>query len=130
MKNGNILIGVFVKKFKIKRFIGFLRKNLSLDIDKLYIFNVEKNNTEYLVTFSSNKENHEFMQLHDATILHTKNQCLFSINALNSYIEKQKIEKIENVEFEVNWSNLKNTLLIMSNGEFKKLKLNRINLNY
>lgn len=127
MKNNNgVIIGTFVKKSKILTFLEFLRNKLGINIDKVYVFNVEYNESEYLVTFSSAKNSPLFTQLHDATVLHTKNGCLFSINALNMYIDIKNDKKIPHQEFKVNWDELKDSLLITTNGVLKISKLFKI----
>lgn len=70
MKKNGIIIGVFVKKNKILTFLEFLKNKLKININKIFIFNVGNNCAEYLVTFSSTKNNPYYSQLHDATILH------------------------------------------------------------
>ena len=123
MSNNGVIIGTFFKKTKILTFLEFFKNKIHVNIDKVFVFTVEDNEIEYLVTFSSHKNNPHFYQLHDATILHTKNGCLFSINALNKYIDTQNMNKKQYKDFTVDWSTLKNTLLITTNG---KLKMNKI----
>lgn len=124
--NNSVIIGTFVKKSKILTFLEFLRNKLSINIEKTFVFNVEFNDSEYLVTFSSTKNNPCFSQLHDATVLHTKNGCLFSINALNMYIDMRNESGIPHQEFKVNWDELKDTLLITTNGMLKLSRLFKI----
>lgn len=98
-----------------------------MNIDKVFVFNVEDNYIEYLVTFSSPRNNPYFSQLHDATVLHIKNGCLFSINALNMYIDsKNEYNDVPNQNFKVNWDELKDMLLITTNGMLKISKLFKI----
>lgn len=127
MSNNGLIIGTFVKKTKILSFLEFLKNKLKVNIHKTFVFDVEKNDTEYLVTFSSIKTNPYFTQLHDATILHVKNGCLFSINALNMYIDSHtKGENVNHKDYMVDWDNLKDTLLITTNGLLKQSKLFKI----
>lgn len=126
MNNNSIIIGTFVKKNKILTFLEFLRNKLSINIDRTFVFNVEGNEGEYLVTFSALKNNNYFQHLHDATVLHTKNGCLFSINALNMYIDNQTNGNVNHCDFKVNWDELKDTLLITTNGNLKASKLYKI----
>lgn len=124
--NNNVIIGTFVKKNRILAFLEFLKYKMHVNIDKTFVFNVEGNDIEYLVTFSSPRNNPYFTQLHDATVLHTKNGCLFSINALNMYIDTLNIKDVSHMDFEVDWDNLKDTLLITTNGTLKQSKLFKI----
>lgn len=126
MGNNSVIIGTFVKKNKILTFLEFLRNKLYINIDKTFVFNVEDNESEYLVTFSAFKNNNYFQHLHDATVLHTKNGCLFSINALNMYIDSQTSGDVNHCDFKVNWDDLKDTLLITTNGNLKISNLYKI----
>lgn len=123
MKRNGVIIGTFVKKTRILSFLEFLKNKFNIGLEKTFIFEIEDNTTEYLVTFSSFKNNPYFKVLHDATILHTKNGCLFSINALNKYIESSKQDNSSKNRVKVDWSLLKNMLMITTNG---KLKLNKL----
>lgn len=126
MKFENIIIGTFVKKTKILSFLEFLHNRFKININKAFIFTVEDNDKEYLVTFSVNRNNNIFPKLHDATVLHVKNGCLFSINALNKYIEQVKDEYTDNVDYNVEWDDLKDILLITTNDMLKMPRLNKI----
>lgn len=126
MNNSGVIIGTFVKKSKILSFLEFLHNKIHLNIDKVFVFNVQDNDIEYLVTFSSPRNNPYFTQLHDATVLHTKNGCLFSINALNMYIDSKNVDNIPHKDFKVNWNELKDSLLITTNGSLKLSKLYKI----
>ena len=126
MKFENIIIGTFVKKVKILSFLEFLHNRFKININKAFIFTVEDNDKEYLVTFSVNRNNDIFPKLHDATVLHVKNGCLFSINALNKYIEQVKDEYTDNVDYNVKWDDLKDILLITTNDMLKMPRLNKI----
>lgn len=126
MKNNGVIIGVFVKKHKILAFLEFLKHKMGIGIEKLFVFEVEKNIYEYLVTFSAPKTRKYFSQLHDATVLHIKNGCLFSINALNNYIDLHNKNKINHKDYKVDWDSLKNTLMITTNNTLKISKLNKI----
>lgn len=126
MSNNGVIIGSFVKQNKILSFLEFLKNKLFLNLDKIFVFTMENNKTEYLVTFSSSRKSKYLCKLHDTTILHTKNGCLFSINALNKYIEQNNPEKLPHDKFEVNWDILKDTLLITTNGHLKITRLEKI----
>lgn len=128
MKKNGVIIGIFVKKIKILTFLEFLKNKLKINIDKVFIFNVNENNAEYLVTFSAPRNNPYYSRLHDATILHTKNGCLFSINALNKYIDRNTTSKTKIIhkDIDVDWGKLKDNLLITTNGKLKILKISKI----
>lgn len=130
MKSENALIGIFVKKTRILSFLEFLRYKLGINIRKVYVYTVEGNDCEYLVTFSTSRKNSYLSQLHDFTILHIKSGCLFSINALNIYINDNKKEQTDNAYFKVDWLKLQNTLMITANDKLKIYKIRKLDDKY
>ena len=126
--SNGVIIGTFVKYAKILQFIDFLKNKTNVNIKKVFVFEVEGNANEYLVTFSSPRNHSYFELLHDSTVLHTKNGCLFSINALNKYIELHNQNSIPNKQYQVDWGALKNTLLITTNGYLKHTNIKKINI--
>ena len=58
--------------------------------------------------------------------MHVKNGCLFSINALNRLIEKEKGEEVPNNEYLVDWEKYKDKLIILTGGELSISKLSKI----
>ena len=115
----SILVGVFCRKYKILSFLEFLKSRFNIDLDKVFVYEISGNDNEYLVTFKSSKRNNWVSQIKGATIMHVKNGCLFSINALNVYINNENKENIPNEQYKVNWDILKNKLLLLTNGELK-----------
>lgn len=119
MNNKSILIGTFVKKHKILGFLEFLKNKLSLDLDRVFVYVITDNNDEYLVTFRSTRQNRYSYRIYDSTIMHVKNGCLFSINALNALIEKEKEGEQENKDYQLDWSKYHNKLLVVTNDELQ-----------
>lgn len=116
--NEFFLIGVFIEKEKILSFLGFLKNKFKLNTEKVYVYNVEGKEKEYLVTFSV-KDKVKFLKgVYGSTIVHTKNKSIFSINALNKLIDTLNVDKIiPNDKFEIDWEEYGNKLIIISNGE-------------
>lgn len=119
MNNKSILIGTFVKKHKILGFLEFLKNKLSLDLDRVFVYVITDNNDEYLVTFRSTRQNRYSYRIYDSTIMHVKNGCLFSINALNALIEKEKEGEQDNKDYQLDWSKYHNKLLVVTNDELQ-----------
>lgn len=78
---------------------------------------MDGNDNEYLVTFKSCDKDIYTDNLPHSIIMHAKNGCLFSINALNKLIESDNDSDKPNNEVEINWSKYKNKLIILTNGE-------------
>ena len=57
---------------------------------KVHIYSIDSNKYEYIVTFKTYDKEKYLKNIKKSTVLHLKNGCLFSINALNKLIEKRK----------------------------------------
>lgn len=60
--------------------------------------------------------------------MHVKNNCIFSINALNRLIELENLnidEKPYN-EIEINWDEYKDKLIIITNGNLNIYNISKI----
>lgn len=126
MNTKGVLIGTFVKKYKILSFLEFLKNKLSLDLEKVFVYVISDNKDEYLVTFKSTKNQRFRYNIYDSTIMHVKNGCLFSINALNALIDKEKEDESDNKEYQLNWDDYKNKLLVITNGELQIKDIDKI----
>ena len=126
MNSKGVLIGTFVKKYKILSFLEFLKNKLALNLDKVFVYVISDNKDEYLVTFKSIKNNRYKYNIYDSTIMHVKNGCLFSINALNALIDMEKDGSSDNKEYQLNWDEYKNKLLVVTNGELQIKDIDKI----
>ena len=126
MNNKGILIGVFVNKGNILSFFEKIKNKFNVPLNKLFVFTIECNDNEYLATFKA--EDKKFLsEIENASVLHVKNGCLFSINALNRLIEKEKgNNEVPNNEFPLNWGKYKNKLVILTNGQLNIKNLTKI----
>jgi len=112
-----ILLAFFVKKNFLESILNYLLK-IKVNENNIFIYQIVENDLEYLVSvsFTDNTDklsNHKYIKpIH----VHIKNGCLFSINALNRYIKEnnQDIKKTLS-EINVDWSLLKNKLLLLKN---------------
>lgn len=118
------LIGVFVKKNKILAFLEMLKYKYSIGVNRVFIYEIENNSLEYLVTFKATNKELYLKVLRNATVLHVKNGCLFSINALNKLIEIENGQASS--EYIVDWNLYRNKLLILTNGKLFIEKINKI----
>ena len=126
MSTNGIIIGTFVKKNKILSFLETLRAGYGIRLDKVFIYEIDTNQSEYLVTFKTFDKDKFIKKISNATVMHVKNGCLFSINALNRLIEKEKGENVPNTEYLVDWNKYKDNLIILTGGELSISKLTKI----
>ena len=126
MSTNGIIIGTFVKKNKILSFLETLRTGYGVKLDKVFVYDIDTNQSEYLVTFKTFDKDKFIKKINNATVMHVKNGCLFSINALNRLIEKEKGEEVPNKEYLVDWEKYKDKLIILTGGELSISKLSKI----
>ena len=127
MTEHGIIIGTFVKKNKILSFIETLNNDFNIKYDKIFVYTIDTNKREYLVTFKTFDKEKFMKNLNNATVLHVKNNCLFSINALNKLIERDnKGSDSPNNEYIVDWNKYKDKLVIVTNGELTISNLSKI----
>ena len=88
MVTNGMLIATFILKTKILSFIEFLRNDFKIKTDRIYVYEIEENDDEYLVSFKLKNNKIDIKsKFKGATPVHVKNGCLFSINALNTLIK-------------------------------------------
>lgn len=121
----SVLIGTFVKKHKILSFLEFLRSKFSININNVFVYSIDSNVNEYIVSFKANDKEKYLKTIKNSTVLHVKNGSLFSINALNKLIEVESGD-VNHKEYVVDWGKYKNKLIILTNGELSVSNLNKI----
>ena len=129
MENNNVvqkshIIGTFVKKNRILSFLEFLKNKFRIPYEKVHIYSIDSNKYEYIVTFKTYDKEKYLKNIKKSTVLHLKNGCLFSINALNKLIEKENGEI--NKEYQLKWEKYKGMIIIQTNGQLVIEKLNKI----
>ena len=127
MTERGIIIGTFVRKNKILSFVEKLKNDFNIKLDKVFIYSIDTNPREYLVTFKTFDKEKFIKNLSNATVMHVKNGCLFSINALNKLIERDNEGSDKpNNEYIVDWDKYKDKLVIITNGELSISNLVKI----
>ena len=58
----DVLIGIFIKKNKILSFLEFLKRKIRLNLNKVFIYAIDANEDEYLVTFKTDDKK-KYLQL-------------------------------------------------------------------
>ena len=127
MSVNGIIIGTFVKKNKILSFLETLKYGFKVNLDKVFIYSIDTNKYEYLVTFKTYNKERFIKNLSNATVMHVKNGCLFSINALNKKKKKKNSDSDKpNNEYLIDWDKYKDKLIIQTNGELSLSNLSKI----
>ena len=124
-KNG-VIIGTFVGKTRILSFLESLKYRFGVPYDKVFVYNIDTNDKEYLVTFKAFNKDKFIKKLLGSTIMHVKNGCLFSINALNKLISDMYDNNKPFNEVEIDWDKYKDKLIIMTNGVLNINNLSKI----
>lgn len=119
-----ILIGTFVKKTSILSFLEYVHNVLRIPYDRLYVYSIDGNSYEYFVTFNVRNKIDFKGKLANSTIIHTKNHCLFSINALNELIKLENGELDK--EYFIDWSKFNGKLVLLADNMLKIESLNKI----
>lgn len=126
MSNKGVLIAIFIKKNKILSELESLKNDFNIEYDKINIYSIEDNEEEYLATFKSYTKEY-VSKIPNSSVMHVKNKCIFSINALNRLIDSlNKDSNVPNNEYPVNWDDYKNKLIILTNNQLNIKKLTKI----
>ena len=128
MSKKGLIIGTFVNKNKILSFLEELKTKFYININRVFVYSISSNEKEYLVTFKTFDKDKFIKNLKGSTIMHVKNNCIFSINALNRLIELENLnidEKPYN-EIEINWDEYKDKLIIITNGNLNIYNISKI----
>ena len=80
MAERGIIIGTFVKKNRILSFIETLKNGFGIRLDKLFIYSIDTNKREYLVTFKTFDKDRFIKNLDNATVMHVMNLLSIAVN--------------------------------------------------
>ena len=95
-------------------------------MEKVFVYEIDTNQSEYLVTFKTFDKDRFIKKISNATVMHVKNGCLFSINALNKLIDQEKGDDKPNNEYLIDWDKYKDKLIIQTNGELSLSNISKI----
>lgn len=122
-----ILISTFVKKNNILTFLEHIKNEFDIPYEKIFVYEVENNINEYLVTFKIREKIVLTGIFEKSNIVHVKNGCIFSINALNRLIEIKAPTVSNFKEYQIDWNNYKDKLILLSKNGLNISKLTKIN---
>lgn len=123
-KKKDVLIGIFAKKDEVESVINKLVDTHNKNKEWIFVYFIEGNEKEQLITFKSNWNKDIIKDFDNGTIFHVKNKCLFSINALNKLIEQENGSLDDT--YQVDWNKYENTLMIIEHGTLSIKKLTRL----
>lgn len=127
MENTNgFIIGAFVKRHKVLSFLEDLKNTFRIYLSRVFIFEIEGNDREYFVTFPAKNKSPYINSIPNSSSFHVKNQCIFSINALNKLIEMEKPCNVENKDYHVDWGKHQSELLTLHDNKLSIAKLNKV----
>ena len=126
MESKKFLTGAFVRKNKILSFLENVRNTYKIPIQRIFVHAIEDNKSEYFVTFKLS-DRAEMSKMNGLSIIHMKNGCIFSINALNKLIDSEKQDKtMSNDEYEIDWEKYSGNMIFLANGELRVTKINKV----
>lgn len=127
MEPKKLLTGAFVRKNKILSFLENVRNTFRIPIYRIYVHAIEENKSEYFVTFKLSDRS-EMAKMSGLSIIHMKNGCIFSINALNKLIDEEKDDAtISNEKYEIDWEKYQGKMIFLANGVLKIMKISKVN---
>lgn len=126
MEPKKLLTGAFVRKNKILSFLENVRNTFRIPIYRIYVHAIEENKSEYFVTFKLSDRS-EMAKMPGLSIIHMKNGCIFSINALNKLIDEEKDDAtISNEKYEIDWEKYQGKMIFLANGVLKIMKIIKV----
>lgn len=126
MSKKGVIIGSFIKKREVLSFLEILKNTYNIPMDRIYVFSIDENDDEFLITFKSSSKDYKTNRLYGSTVMHVKNGCIFSINALNRLIVSLYGEDVNPNDVEIDWDTYKDKLIILTNGELNIKSLSKI----
>ena len=130
-KEKNILIATFIPKNKVDWYYKYINKKFSVKKECIYLYEVENNELDYLLTFKMINDKRIDFKFHfdNATIVNVKCGCIFSINGLNRLIEelsKCEIGNIDHSKHEIDWNNYRGKLVLSNKSKLSIKKIKKI----
>lgn len=122
-----VILGNFVKKNKILSYLEYIHNEFFIQYKNLFVYNIENNVDEYFVTFKIESEKRNtYKNIKGCTIFHFKQGCVFSINALNQLIDTLNPNIEYKKDFQLDWENYSNKLIILVNDEYQIKNIDKI----
>lgn len=118
------IVGVYVQKPRILSFIETLRYKYKVKYKNIRIYELERNNKEYLVSIKTYDKDRIAAELR-CSVFHIKHGCLFSINGLNKLIEKDCGNK-KDLDCQINWEDYTDKLIVTQADELSVSTIKKV----
>jgi len=128
-----MLIATFIPKLKVESFIGYVSKKFNIKNEFIFIYEIEDNEFDYLLTFKLKNDKRIDLKFHftNATIVNTKSGCIFSINGLNRLIEGETGCDIGNTIYsnhQINWGDYSGKLILSNKSQLSIKNIKKIDI--
>ena len=130
--NRIITLASFVYLDKVDSFKRYLNKRFNIREKNIFEYTYNEEDKKIL-TFIVNLKEGERVNTDSfyppTIIVHKKGECFYTINALNSLIEKISEDHIGNINYKdvkIQWDDYQNRMMIIRNNELKILEINRV----
>ena len=109
-----------------------LNKRFNLSPEKIFIYTSPEEKDKKILTFRvylrDGKKINTKTFFPTTIIVHKKGECFYTINALNKLIDKEVGEDRGNInykEYQIDWDNYQDKMLIVKNGELTIMDIKR-----
>ncbi len=117
---------------KVDSFKRYLNKRFNIREKNIFEYTYNEEDKKILTFIVNLKEGEKVNtdSFYPPTIIvHKKGECFYTINALNSLIEKISEDNIGNINYKdvkIQWDDYQNRMMIIRNNELKILEINRV----
>ena len=129
------LVCTFIDKETLEKTYSNLHRGFGVDLEKIFIFGID-NEKKYLITYKVSldyEQRRDFKNRMKNTFpIHKKGKTFFTINGLNKLIEKiYKLEpgNIQYKDYQINWKNYDNKLIMIKEKKLYIINLERVFLD-
>jgi hypothetical protein len=115
----SIILASFVSTERLETFLDYLIKRFKMNRDRIFVYKNEDEPTQNIVTykvFLKNGKRVDLKSIYPTTIIvHKKGECFYTINALNSLIEREHnldSGNIEHKNYQIDWEKFQNKMIL------------------
>ena len=129
----SILLASFIFPERLDWFVSYLNTKFNIPKDKVFCYKNPEDESKLIVTFKIKLVEGKKIDLKslfpNATIIHKKGLCFYTINALNKLIESKSDATLGNIDhksIKIDWSEYQNTMILIDNKNLVILPLERV----
>ena len=117
------LLCTFTKREKLQETLDQIKNTYDVTFSRIYVLENKENKRELLCTYNINMGDSQVKILPNTISIHRKKQTntLYTINALNEIVALRNDGRTD-PNFEVDWTNYQNMLLVTDDNGLKKIK--------